>query len=98
MCKSILLAAVLGVTLSTVAQADNTQAQKSLSVPPVKSVKPAAQAATKSVRLSDAELDKITAGNADHVTGGGITFVTNPGKASFEPKFNHRNIVCINLC
>ncbi len=96
--QSILLAAVLGGAVSTVAQAGNTLAQEAVAVPQVKSAKPAPQVAAKSVRLSDEELDKVTAGKAIHDTGDGITFVNNPGKASFEPKILHRNILCINLC
>ena len=49
------------------------------------------------VRLSDAELDKITAGEALHLTGDGITFITNPGNSdAFH--LNRRNIVCHNAC
>ena len=87
--KSILLAAVLAAA-STVALADNTQTQKAGAVPPLKATKPVEQKATKPVRLSDAELDKITAGAWD-----GLTFISNPGNANVL-KFNRRNIVCIN--
>ena len=86
----VLLAAVLAA-ISTVAQADNTAAQKAVAVPPANAVKAVEQKATKAVRLSDAELDKITAGASD-----GLTFIFNPGHANVGPKFNRRNIVCIN--
>ena len=87
--KSILLAAVLAA-VSSVAQADNTQTQKAVPVPPLKATKPVEQKAIKAVRLSDAELDKITAGASD-----GLTFIFNPGNANVL-KFNRRNFVCIN--
>ena len=94
--KSILLAAVAALAVSTGARAESTPAQKADgAVPPVKAAKPVT---SKAVRLSDTELDKVTAGKADHLTGDGITFVNNPGKASFEPKLLHRNILCINGC
>jgi hypothetical protein len=96
--KSILLAAVLAA-ISSVAQADNLSAQKAVAVPPAKAVKPAEQKATEAVRLSDAELDQITAGKADHLTGGGLTLILNPGKAMVGPdgpKITNGNIVCIN--
>lgn len=93
--KSILFAAVLGAAISTVAMAENTPAQKADAA--VLSVKTAKPIASKAVRLSDAELDKITAGTADHLTGDGLTFVSNPGNANVL-KFTHRNIICINGC
>jgi hypothetical protein len=93
--KSILLAAVLGAAISTVANAENTPAKKAdTAVPPVKAALPVA---SKAVRLSDAELDKVVAGKADTLTGDGLTFVSNPGNASVL-KFTHRNIICINGC
>jgi len=93
--KPILLAAVLAA-VSTVAQAENTPAQKAVAVPPVKATKPAPQATSRSVRLSDAELDQIIAGKAEVIHGGGTTIVLNPGNALVGPKSLHKNLVCIN--
>ncbi len=93
--KSILLAALLGVAVSAVANAENSLAQKAVAVPPVKSAKPA-PAASKAVRLSDAELDKITAGDATQVhTGNGITIILNPGNANVFNRHTH-GLVCVN--
>jgi hypothetical protein len=92
--KSILVAAVLGVAISTVAKAENTPAQKPVAVPPVKSM-PAQQKASQAVRLSDAELDRITAGGAEVIQGDGLTIVLNPGNSNIL-KYNKNHIVCIN--
>jgi hypothetical protein len=93
--KSILLAAVLAA-VSTVAQADNTPAQKAAAVPPAKAAKPAPQATIRPVRLSDAELDQVVAGTAFVIHGGGTTIVLNPGNALVGPKSLHKNLVCVN--
>src|SRR5688572_15513291 len=98
MTKSILLGAVLAA-ISTVAHADNTPTQKAAAMPPAKAANPAAPATTKSVRLSDTDLDQITAGKATVITGGGLTIVLNPGKAMVGPdgaKITNRNVICIN--
>lgn len=94
--RVILLAAAVFAAVSSAAFADNTLVQKEIAaVPPVKAVKPVAQKASNAVRLSEVELDRITAGTATHVTGGGITVVFNPGHASVL-KFLNKNFVCIN--
>lgn len=96
MSKVILLAAAVSAAVSTAALADNTLVQKEIAaVPPVKAVKPVAQKASNAVRLSEVELDRITAGTATHFTGGGITVVFNPGHANVFKNLN-KNIVCIN--
>ena len=94
--KSILLAAVAALAVSTGARAESNPTQKAdAAVPPVKAAKPLA---SKAVRLSDAELDKIVAGDATQLhTGNGITIIVNPGKAEVFNRHNHR-FACINLC
>ena len=87
--KPILLAAALAA-VSTVAQADNTPVQKAIAVPPAKAVKPIEKKTTQPVRLSDAELDKVTTNASDQ-----LTFIFNPGRAEVM-KINRRNFVCIN--
>ena len=64
-------------------------------VPVSKIDKSAPPKASKAIRLSDAELDKIVAGDAEVLNGGGITVVLNPGNAEIL-KFNKNHIVCIN--
>lgn len=76
------------------ALSDNGLAQKVVA-PAKDAPKPEQRQAAKAVRLSDAELDKVTAGSATHFTGEGFTIVRNNGNASFL-KF-HKNLYhCIN--
>jgi hypothetical protein len=92
--KSFQLSAVLAV-ISSIAQAENTQTQKALVVPPLKAAQPIEQKVSGAVRLSDAELDKITAAKATHETGHGTTIVFNPGNANLLIR-HKRGATCIN--
>lgn len=92
----ILLVVAVSAAVSSVALAENTLVQReSAAAQAVKAVKPVQQKASKAVRLSDAELDKISAGDAQVFNGGGLTLVFNPGNAQVL-KFNKNHIVCIN--
>jgi hypothetical protein len=82
--KNLLLALAL-VAIPTAALSDSTQAQKEKAAVPAKDNKPVS-----AVRLSDAELDKITAGTTTRIIGDGITFVFNPGRAAFLKTNNNR--------
>jgi hypothetical protein len=84
--KKLVLAVALSLT-PVFAWADNVTAKAA--------TKPAEKKASQAVRLSDAELDKVTAGTATVITDGGLTIVLNPGNASVF-KFNKNRIVCIN--
>ncbi|MBI1943845.1 MAG: hypothetical protein HYS35_09280 [Betaproteobacteria bacterium] len=101
MSRAILLAAAVSAAVSTAALADNPLVQKEITAMPAKVVKPLELKASKAVRLSDAELDDITAGVATHFTGKGFTVVLNPGRAVVEnPQASHAQRVdgfrCIN--
>lgn len=77
--RSIVVLAAAFAAMSTSAMAEN--------IPPVK----AETMLSKSVQLTDVELDGITAGNA--------VLLVNSGKASVEPKMNKHGVVhgaCVN--
>ena len=93
--RLILLAAATTVAASTAALADNTPAQeKKVTAPTVAPTVQPVQT-SKAVRLSDAELEKITAAKATHEGGHGTTVVFNPGHASFIVR-HKRGSTCIN--
>src|SRR5690349_1854883 len=92
--KKLILGAALAV-LPLAAWSDNTWVQKETSPTPKATPKAETQKASKAIRLTDAELDKITAGTAEVINGGGLTIVLNPGNANVL-KFNKNHIVCIN--
>jgi len=79
--------------VSSAALADKTQ--KEQAQPVAKAEKKIDLKGSKAMRLTDAELDKVTAGDAQVSNGGGLTIVLNPGNADIL-KFNHHHIVCIN--
>jgi hypothetical protein len=86
--KKLVLAVAVALSLTPVfAWADNVTAKAA--------TKPAEKKASQAVRLSDAELDKITAGAAVVDNGAGLTWVFNAGNASML-KINNKRFVCIN--
>lgn len=93
--KKLMLAAGLAV-LPFAALADNSLVQKAKAAVPVKS---AAQEnkASRVVRLSDVELDKIVAGDATQLaTGHGFTVILNPGNANVLKLHKNGGVTCIN--
>jgi hypothetical protein len=91
--KLMLLAAAALAAVSTAALADGVSVRKD--VDPAKST-PATMQLSKAVRLSDAELDKISAAGATVITtGNGVTAILNAGHKDIL-KFLNKNILCIN--
>jgi hypothetical protein len=74
--------------------ADNNASSKQAPTPLAKAV--FQQKAGKVVRLSDVELDKISAGTAEVTTGGGLTIIVNPGNADVFKLNKHGHLLCIN--
>jgi hypothetical protein len=81
-------AALTGVSGAAMAQ-DPAPKQDATSIQAVKVTKAVEQKASKAVRLSDAELDKVTAG--DHF---GFTVIINPGHEEIV-KFNNNRWIFI---
>jgi hypothetical protein len=86
------ICALAAATVSVAASADKTPPQKDSAAPVAK----AAPKASKAVRLTDAELDRVTAAGADVIINGpGLTIIDNPGNnVIFKQNRNH--LVCIN--
>ena len=92
-----LLCAFAGLAVfSAAAFAQEHLEVKQGAVPAPKIEKAVADKSSKVVRLSDAQLDKITAGNgAEVISTGLLTIVMNPGNADVLVRKPH-HILCIN--
>jgi len=95
--KRTLLWAFAGfAVLSTAAFAQEPLGGVQGAAPAPKIYKSATDKPSKAVRLSDAQLDKVTAGNgAEVISTGFLTIVLNPGKAEVLMR-NPHHILCIN--
>lgn len=93
--KKLILGAALAV-IPVAAWSDNALAQKEMQGPSKAAPKAVEKKASKAARLSDAELDKITAGDATQIhTGHGVTIILNPGNADVFDRHKH-GLTCIN--
>src|SRR5579859_5564582 len=92
--KKVLLIAAFLIAAPIMTLADNvtSAAKDSAAI----STKAAAKKSSKPVRLSDAQLDKISAGTAEHTTGGGLTIINNPGNADVFNLNKHGHLLCVN--
>jgi hypothetical protein len=92
------LACVVGIALGSAAIA--ACAESANTAPAASKPKPSATATTspkpsRAERLTDAQLDAVTAGTADIVRLPGILIISNPGNAD-QLKFLHNRILIIN--
>ena len=92
----LLAAATLAVAPTAVLAGDLPAQTKNAAVAPAVNVQQSgARLASKAVRMSDAELEKVVAASATVDAGHGITIVFNPGNADVLIR-HKRGVTCVN--